>query len=99
MSVQPLILPTTTLLVEDEVEQDSPYNLFLWNDPVTPMMIVTRALKKIFGFSTEKAEGYMLIAHNEGKAVIFTGSHEKAESYCVQLHSVGLQATIAKDSK
>ena len=89
---------STTSLIEEDVTLDNPYNLFLWNDPVTPMQVVTYVLKKLFGFAKEKAEELMLQAHNNGKVVIFTGSREEAERYCVQLHASGLMASVGKDS-
>ena len=98
MSDQLIVSPVAVISEDDLAQNDLPYNLFLWNDPITPMIIVTRVLKKLFGYSGEKAEQLMLIAHNEGKVIVFTGEKPKAESYCVKLHAAGLQATIAKDS-
>jgi ATP-dependent Clp protease adaptor protein ClpS len=83
---------------DSDTELDVPYNVFLWNDPITPMNVVTRALKKIFGIGPEKAEELMLTAHNNGKVVVWTGEREQAESYCIQLHTHGLQASVGKDS-
>jgi len=87
-------------VVNSDTDQqlDDPYNVFLWNDPITPMNVVVRALKKIFGMSAEKAEQLMLTAHNNGKAVVWTGEREKAEGYCVQLQVSGLMASVGKDS-
>lgn len=98
MSNQLTVTPTSLLEDISTPENDTPYNIFLWNDPITPMVVVTRALKKIFGYSTEKATAMMEAAHNDGKAVVYTGEKNKAESYCVKLHAAGLQATIAKDA-
>jgi ATP-dependent Clp protease adaptor protein ClpS len=91
------VAPVNQVLGADETEKDQPYLLFLWNDPITPMQVVTRVLKKLFGFSTDKAMELMLTAHQEGKAVVFTGKKEEAEKYCIQLQAAGLQASIAKD--
>ena len=93
----PLIAPTPTTLFEERAEPDVPWNVFLWNDPVTPMNVVTRALRKIFGYSNEQSEALMMRAHTENKVVVFSGTREEAESKCVQLHGAGLMATIAKD--
>jgi ATP-dependent Clp protease adaptor protein ClpS len=98
MDQQLTIAPINAVLEEDTTENDKPYNLFLWNDPITPMIVVTKILKKLFGFSKAKAEQLMLVAHEEGKAVVFTGPKEQAERYCIQLHAAGLQATVGKDS-
>jgi ATP-dependent Clp protease adaptor protein ClpS len=93
MDQQLTIAPINAVLEEDTTENDKPYNLFLWNDPITPMIVVTKILKKLFGFSKAKAEQLMLVAHE-----VFTGPKEQAERYCIQLHAAGLQATVGKDS-
>jgi ATP-dependent Clp protease adaptor protein ClpS len=85
-------------LTGDETDLDQPYNVFLWNDPVTPMDVVTRALRKIFGYDTDKAELLMITAHLEGKAVVWTGGRTQAEQYCVQLGLHGLQSTVGRDA-
>jgi len=92
LDVAPVVDSDTT------TEKDVPYNVFLWNDPITPMNVVTRALKKIFGIGKEKAEQLMMTAHNNGKAVVWTGEREKAESYCIQLQTHGLMASVGKDA-
>ncbi len=83
-------------VLDDETDTELPYNVFLWNDPVTPMQVVTRALKKIFGIGKDKAELLMITAHLEGKAVVWTGELEQAERYCIALHRSGLQASVGK---
>lgn len=93
----PLISPMPTSVIDEVSEPDHPWNLFLWNDPVTLMAVVVRALRRVFGYSEEKAEQLMLVAHLENKVVVFTGTREEAEAKCVQLHAAGLMATIAKD--
>ncbi len=75
---------------------DVPYNVFLWNDPATLMDVVVRVLKKVFGFGSEKAEALMLRAHNEGKAVVWTGERDRAVRYCLELGTNGLQSTVAR---
>jgi len=85
-------------VLDREEALDVPWNVFLWNDPVTPMNVVTLALKKIFGYPKEKSEQLMLEAHHNGKVVVWTGEQSLAQGFCIQLHTCGLQATIAKDS-
>ena len=84
--------------IDDDTEIDVPYHVFLWNDPVTPMQVVTRVLQKIFGYDLDTADLLMITAHLQGKAVVWTGEYEKAKSYCVQLLGSGLQSTIGRDS-
>lgn len=81
-----------------EPEVDVPYNVFLWNDPVTLMEVVVRVLKKVFGYDTEKAESLMLAAHNDGKVVVWTGERDRAVRYCLELGTHGLQSTVARAS-
>lgn len=82
----------------DDVEGSvaEPYNVFLWNDPVTLMEVVVRVLKKVFGYSSEKAELLMLTAHHEGKVVVWTGERDRAVRYCLELGTNGLQSTVAR---
>jgi ATP-dependent Clp protease adaptor protein ClpS len=75
-----------------------PYNVFLWNDPVTPMVVVTRALKRIFCYDHDRAELLMITAHLEGKVVVWTGERERAQRYCVELGLSGLQSTVGRAS-
>lgn len=77
---------------------DVPYNVFLWNDPITLMDIVVRVLKKVFGYDSGKAKRLMMTAHREGKVVVWTGERERATRYCLELGSNGLQSTVAKAS-
>ena len=81
---------------EVDAAVDVPYNVVLWNDPVTLMEVVVRALKKVFGYETQKAERLMLVAHNEGKAVVWTGGRDRAVRHCLELGSYGLQSTVAR---
>ena len=75
---------------------DEPYNVFLWNDPVTLMDVVVRVLRKVFGYSAEKAELLMTTAHREGKVVVWSGEREQAIRYCLELGTNGLQSTVAR---
>jgi ATP-dependent Clp protease adaptor protein ClpS len=85
---------------EEEVKAPiaEPYNVFLWNDPVTLMEIVVRVLQKVFGYDAEKAERLMLVAHREGKVVVWTGERDRAVRYCLELGTNGLQSTVAPAS-
>jgi ATP-dependent Clp protease adaptor protein ClpS len=84
----------------DEVSREiaAPYNVYLWNDPVTLMDVVVRVLMKVFGYAAEKAEQLMMTAHLEGKVVVWTGDREQATSYCIQLGNHGLQATVGRSA-
>lgn len=75
---------------------DVPYDVLLWNDPVTLMDVVVRVLRKVFGYDADKAEQLMMTAHLEGKVAVWSGERERATRYCLELGANGLQSTVAK---
>ena len=82
---------------DEEVKQDRPWIVIVWNDPINLMSYVTLVLRKLFGFSKEEATKLMLQVHNEGKAVVSGGTREKAEHDVARLHAHGLWATMRQD--
>jgi ATP-dependent Clp protease adaptor protein ClpS len=96
--------PLRTTSLESDVESDQsvaterPWNVIVWNDPVTPMTVVEVIFKKIFGYSNNKCTQLMLKVHHEGRANVWSGPRERAESYCVKLQVSGLQSTVELDS-
>ncbi len=99
-------MSTTLAPAEVEVEQpqqeewreiDRPWIVIVWNDPINLMSYVTFVFQKLFGYSREKATQLMLQVHNEGKAVVSTGTREKAEYDVARLHAHGLWATMRQD--
>jgi ATP-dependent Clp protease adaptor protein ClpS len=84
--------------VDDERRVDErPWIVIVWNDPVNLMSYVTLVLRKLFGYSEAKATKLMLQVHNEGKAVVSSGTREKAEHDVARLHAHGLWATMRQD--
>jgi ATP-dependent Clp protease adaptor protein ClpS len=81
---------------DEAKEVDRPWLVIVWNDPINLMSYVTFVFQKLFGYSRAKATKLMLQVHNEGRAVVSSGSREKAELDCFRLHGYGLWATIAK---
>ncbi len=79
-------------------DEDVPWVVLVWNDPINLMSYVTHVLQKLFGYSTEKATQLMLDVHNKGRAVVSNGTREKAELDVFRLHEYGLWATMQKDS-
>lgn len=79
------------------VATERPWNVIVWDDPVTPMSVVVVIFKKIFGYSNNKCTQLMLSVHHEGRAIVWSGQRERAESYCVKLQVSGLQSTIEQD--
>jgi ATP-dependent Clp protease adaptor protein ClpS len=83
--------------VDDDVEHDRPWIVIVWNDPINLMSYVTYVFQKLFGYSKAKATKLMLQVHNEGKAVVSSGTREKAELDVSRLHAYGLWATLQRD--
>jgi ATP-dependent Clp protease adaptor protein ClpS len=81
----------------EEMQRDRPWIVVVWNDPVNLMSYVTFVFQKLFGYSREKATKLMLQVHNEGKAVVSSGTREKAEYDVARLHAHGLWATLRQD--
>ena len=98
--------PTTLTPAEVEVErpagkevpeQERPWIVIVWNDPINLMSYVTFVFQKLFGYSKARATKLMLQVHNEGKAVVSGGPREKAELDVARLHEHGLWATMRQD--
>jgi ATP-dependent Clp protease adaptor protein ClpS len=98
--VQPLRSSSTNSEVESDVTviTERPWNVIVWNDPVTPMTVVVVIFKRIFGYSSNKCTDLMLTVHHEGRANVWSGQRERAESYCVKLQVAGLQSTVERDA-
>jgi ATP-dependent Clp protease adaptor protein ClpS len=99
-------MSTTVAPAEVEVEQpvesdwpeyDRPWVVIVWNDPINLMSYVTFVFQKLFGYGKEEATRLMLQVHNEGKAVVSSGTREKAEYDVARLHAHGLWATMRQD--
>lgn len=73
---------------------DLPWNVIVWDDPVNLMDYVVYVFQDVFGFGVDKATRLMLMVHNEGKAVVFSGLREPAELCVYRLHRYGLWATM-----
>jgi ATP-dependent Clp protease adaptor protein ClpS len=81
----------------DVPEQERPWIVIVWNDPINLMSYVTFVFQKLFGYSRGKATKLMLQVHNEGKAVVSSGPRERAEHDVARLHAHGLWATMRQD--
>lgn len=78
-------------------QEERPWVVIVWDDPINLMSYVTMVFRKLFGYSESKATRLMLQVHNEGKAVVANGTREKAESDVSRLHAHGLWATMQQD--
>ena len=80
----------------ERTAHDMPWNVIVWNDPVTLMSYVVLVFRRLFGHDQETATRLMLQVHHEGKAVVATQPREQAEVSVARLHAFGLQATLAR---
>ena len=71
-----------------------PWNVIVWNDPITLMSYVVLILQKLFGYNRERATQLMLEVHQKGRSVVASVDREKAEYYVSRLHGHGLQASL-----
>ena len=78
---------------------DRPWVTVVWDDPVNLMTYVTYVFIKLFNFSAERAHELMMQVHNEGRAVVSTGTREEMERDVQRLHEHGLWATLQRDDK
>ena len=74
-----------------------PWNVVVWNDPVNLMDYVTHVFMTYFGYTKDKATTLMLAVHNDGRAVVSSGSREEMERDVEAMHGFGLWATLTKD--
>jgi ATP-dependent Clp protease adaptor protein ClpS len=87
----------TDVITENVVVAKRPWNVVVWNDPVTPMSVVVVIFKRVFGYSNNRATQLMLTVHHEGRAIVWSGQRDRAQVYCVKLQVAGLQSTIEQD--
>ena len=78
---------------------DKPWVTIVWDDPVNMMTYVVHVFIKLFGSSKEKAHELMMQVHNDGRAVVSSGSREEMEWDVQRLHEHGLWATLQRDDK
>jgi ATP-dependent Clp protease adaptor protein ClpS len=95
----PTLSPTEVREPTDEeaVDEDVPWIVLVWNDPINTMSYVTFVFQKLFGYSKEKATKLMLDVHHKGRAVVSSGARERAELDVFRLHEHGLWATMQQD--
>ena len=78
---------------------ERPWITIVWNDPVNLQNYVTWVFKTYFGFAQVEAKRLMLQVHNDGRAVVASGSREEMERHVVAMHGYGLWATLQKDDE
>lgn len=83
--------------VDDLLDEDLPWVVLVWNDPINTMDYVTLVFQRVFGYSKAKAESLMLDVHNKGRAAVSSGPRDKAEIDVFKLQEHGLWATMQHD--
>jgi ATP-dependent Clp protease adaptor protein ClpS len=79
---------------ETETRLAPPWNVVVWNDPITLMVYVTMVFQRVFGYPQEKAHALMMEVHTKGRSIVWTGAREQAETYVQKLHAAQLLATM-----
>ena len=79
---------------QQQVTPALPWNTIVWDDPINLMSYVTFVFMSYFRFPRERAEQLMLEVHNNGKAMVSSGSRESMERDVQALHEYGLWATL-----
>ena len=97
MTATPETIPVERTREAVDHALDHPWNVIVWNDPVTLMSYVVFVLRKLFGYDESKATTLMLRVHEQGKAVVASGPREKSEADVARLHAHGLHATMSRD--
>ena len=100
MSGTETVLPAgDTAVAERPIEQiipETPWVTIVWDDPVNLMSYVTHVFVSYFHYTKSKAEKLMLQVHNDGKAIVSSGSREAMERDVTAMHGYGLWATLDK---
>ena len=100
MSATETVVPAgDTAVAERPIEQiipETPWVTIVWDDPVNLMSYVTHVFVTYFHYTKTKAEKLMLQVHNEGKAIVSSGSREAMERDVTAMHGYGLWATLDK---
>jgi ATP-dependent Clp protease adaptor protein ClpS len=89
-------LTSADLNFELEESVDKPWITVVWDDPVNLMSYVTFVFIKLFGFSKERAHELMMQVHNNGRAIVSSGTREEMERDVQRLHEHGLWATLSR---
>jgi ATP-dependent Clp protease adaptor protein ClpS len=87
------------VVLDQQLLLGEPWVTIVWNDPVNLMSYVAYVFRSYFGFSKAEADKRMLQVHNDGRAVVATGTREEMERHVEAMHDFGLWATLQKASE
>lgn len=89
--------PKIDIAIDEVTDEDRPWVVVVWNDPINLMSYVAFVFRKVFGYSEQKANLLMLDVHEKGRAAVSNGTRTEAERDVNRLHSHGLWATMEHD--
>ena len=92
-------LPDADVAQEEKIAVADPWVTIVWNDPVNLMSYVTYVFESYFGHPRQKAERLMKQVHEQGRAVVSTGSLEAMEVDVQAMHGFGLWATLQRSGQ
>jgi ATP-dependent Clp protease adaptor protein ClpS len=92
------VAPVEDVEVSSHSAVETPWVCIVWNDPVNLMSYVTYVFMTYFGHTRQKAERLMLDVHQEGRAIVASGSREAMERDVTAMHSYGLWATLSRET-
>ena len=92
-------LPDADVAQEEKTTVADPWVTIVWNDPVNLMSYVTYVFESYFGHPREKAEKLMRQVHEQGRAVVSTGTLEAMEVDVQAMHGFGLWATLQRSGQ
>ena len=93
----PSAVPVESTDTELDGGVDKPWLTVVRDDPVNLMSYVTFVFQRVFGYSREIAHDLMLRVHNDGRAVVSSGSRDKVENDVRKLQESGLWATMQRE--
>ncbi len=96
-SLDPIAVLENETGVDLNAAVDSPWITLVWNDPVNLMSYVSWVFRSYFGFSPAEATRRMMQVHENGRAVVASGSREEMERHVEAMHDFGLWATLEKE--
>ena len=83
-----LVMATKPLEMEEtKTRLLPPYNVILENDDHHSMEFVIGVLQKALGYNDQRSFQLMMLAHESGQAIVWTGSKEVAELKLEQMLS------------
>lgn len=86
------LLPAVVPAVQPELA--GMWRVVVLNDPVNRMSYVEMVLRRVFGFTQERARRHMMEVHESGRSIVWAGTREQAEAHMFTLQQWHLTAII-----